>query len=158
MTKRLFKMVVYLNKRQVLLVILLILRRRKAAGQRHVWARTCRIQRRQEFGFFLRFLTEIRINSDKLGFFYFRPYILHLLFHWFFAHNSTKFASLSASHAKEHVFWLVITTAAMLITVIKPCDYRINADWLEWSTKIGTRRTRYDAIFIGQYQTSLVLS
>ena len=60
----------YLNKRRVLLVILLILR--KATVQRHVWARTW-IQRRQEFGFSRRVFTEIRINTDKLGFFHFAP-------------------------------------------------------------------------------------
>ena len=63
--------------------------------------------------FFWRFLTEIRINTHKLGFFYFGPYILHLLFHkniGFVTNNSTKFASLSSSQKNT----LVITTAAML--------------------------------------------
>ena len=69
-------------------------------------------------------LTEIRIDTDKLGSFYFGRYILHLLFH---KDISTKFASLSSS--QKNTSSLVITTAAMLITVIKPSDYMINADW-----------------------------
>lgn len=63
---RYFKMAA-INKRQAVLVILLILRRRrrrKAANNREIWTRSW-LQRRREFGFYRRFLTEIKVDDTE---------------------------------------------------------------------------------------------
>ena len=56
-----------IDKKQAVLVILLILRkrrRRKAAKNREIWTRSW-IQRRNEFGFFRRFLSEIKYEDTE---------------------------------------------------------------------------------------------
>ena len=147
MTKRLFKMAAYLNKRYRCFLLFCLFCEEGEDGRQlgnDMFGKEPGYNGDMNLGsrgvFWPKFKQTLR------SFFYFGPYILHLLFHKDIGFcPQFDLICFFIIVQKEHVF---VNYGCHVNYGHQTCDYRMNVDWLEWSTKIGTRRSRYTMRFL----------